>query len=64
MVLRLIGGAVLGGFATYGAYKFAETTGLLGGGESEHDDLPLEETVVDASSEPEVPATLPAAPLM
>lgn len=32
MVLRVIGGLVVGGFATYGVVKFAETTGIFRGG--------------------------------
>ncbi len=64
MVLRLIGGVVLGGLATYGAYKFAETAGSVGGGGSEPGDQPLEEAAVGASSESGRSETLPEAPLM
>lgn len=52
MVLRVIGGLVVGGFATYGVVKFAEATGIFGGsdfarGKVGHE--PLEPVGLDAS---------------
>lgn len=43
MVLRVIGGLVLGGFATYGVVKFVEATGIFGDEDSGHDEVGYDE---------------------